>query len=65
MKNILKEIKKIMISGIYDEYRLIISNNHIELKLRPIKDNVEEVNFYVENNKQAKLDLHISLKYFV
>lgn len=61
MKKILKEIERIMISGTYDEYRLIITNNHIELKLRPINNNVEEVNYFF-NNPDRKGDLLFELE---
>ncbi len=61
MKKILKQIERIMISGIYDEYRLIITNNHIELKLRPINSNTEEINYFF-NNPDRKGDLLFELE---
>lgn len=61
MKKIFKEIQRIMICGTYDEYRLIITNNHIELKLRPVNENTEEINFFF-NNEDRKGDLLFQLE---
>lgn len=62
MKKIFKEIERIMISGTYDEYRFIVSNNHIELKLRPISNNVDEINWLMTNKKENRLTLFWQLE---
>jgi len=62
MKKILKEIERIMSGSIYSEYRLIISNNHIELKITPKSNSIDEVNFSVKNNREDRLHLLIQLE---
>lgn len=51
-----------MAGGVYDEYRLIITNNHIELKLRPIEDKVNEINFFMPNTSSDRDSLYYQLE---
>lgn len=60
MKKINQEIKKLM--KVYLRYRLIITNEKIELKITPKSNSENEINWIVENNKQGKLDLFFSLQ---
>lgn len=60
MKKINKEIKKLM--RVYWRYRLIITNEKIELKITPKSNKEDEINLIVENDKQGKLDLFFSLQ---
>lgn len=60
MKKILKEINLLM--RIYWRYRLIITNDKIELKLTPKLNSEDEINWVVDNDKEGKLNLFYSLK---
>lgn len=59
MKKIYKQIKLLMLY--YRRYRLIVTNEHIELKITPKSNNENELNWIVENDKDGKLTLYYSL----
>lgn len=63
MKEIIKEVKILM--GVYLRYRLIITNDKIELKLTPISNSEDEVNWAVDNSKDGKMQLMDSLRNLV
>lgn len=60
MKKIFKELKVLMSSHL--RYRLIITNDKIELKLTPKSNSEDEINWIVDNDKDGKLKLFYSLK---
>lgn len=60
MKKIIKELKILM--KVYKRYRLIITNDVIELKLTPKSNSEDEINWVVDNDKNGKLKLLFSLK---
>lgn len=60
MKKIIKEIEKLI--KVYLRYRLIITNDIIELKITPKSNSENEINWIVDNDKQGKLDLLFSLQ---
>jgi hypothetical protein len=60
MKKINQEIKNLM--KVFFRYRLIITNDIIELKITPKSNNENEINWIVDNDKQGKLDLFFSLQ---
>lgn len=62
MKKILKHIKGIMGSGTYNHYRLIVSPDKIELKLRPRNNKTEEVNWCMDNEKHNRRNLASQLE---
>lgn len=57
MKDIFNEVKRIMVSGVYDDYRFIINPRIVELKLIPIRDSDDEINFVIENTKDKRKEL--------
>lgn len=57
MKKLIKALERIMIGGNYNDYRLIITPRHIDLKLTPISDKGTESNWIKENTKEAIEDL--------
>ncbi len=59
MKKIIKEIELLM--TIYKRYRLIITNDIIELKLTPKSNYENEINWCVDNDKDGKSKLLFSL----
>lgn len=60
MKKINQEIKKLM--KVFLRYRLIVTNDIIELKITPKSNDENEINWIVDNDKQGKLDLFFSLQ---
>ena len=60
MKKINQEIKKLM--KIYWRYRLIITNEKIELKITPKSNKENEINWIVDNDEDGKYDLFYSLQ---
>ena len=60
MKKINQEIKNLM--KVYWRYRLIITNEKIELKITPKSNTENEINWIVDNDEQGKLDLFFSLQ---
>ena len=60
MKKINQEIKKLM--KVFLRYRLIVTNDIIELKITPKSNDENEINWRVGNDKQGKLDLFFSLQ---
>lgn len=60
MKKIMNSIKLLMKT--YKRYRLIITNDIIELKLTPKSNSDNEINYVVENNKYGKERLIINLQ---
>jgi hypothetical protein len=60
MKKINQEIKKLM--RVHLRYRLIITNEKIELKITPKNNNEDEINWIVDNDEQGKYDLFFSLR---
>lgn len=60
MKKILSELKNV--SKYCLRYRLIITNDIIELKLTPKSNSEDEINFVVDNDKEGKLTLYYGLQ---
>lgn len=61
MKSLVIELNRLIKSGKYSDYRLVISPNKIELKLIPRKSNEEEINWIKNNNKYEIIDLNFQL----
>ena len=60
MKKIFKLIR--LLSHYYPTYRIIITGVHIELKLSPKRNEDNEINWIVENDKEGKEKLRWSLE---
>ena len=60
MKKIFKEVKLLM--KVYKRYRFIITDDMIELKITPMQDSEDEMNWVVENDSEGRLKLFFSLQ---
>jgi len=61
MKKIFEQLKGVMCSGTYNHYRLILTPDRIELKLRPKSNKEEEVNWCMDNNSGNRKSIYYQL----
>lgn len=62
MKQIISLCKQFIRTAYYKEYRIVITENHIEVKLTPKNDNDEEVVWMSENNRNGKVDIIFNME---
>ncbi len=60
MKKIFAEVKNLM--KVYLRYRFIITEDKIELKITPKSNQEDEINWIVDNDKDGKIQLFLSLQ---
>ena len=59
MKRILKQVE--LLRRFYWRYRIIITEEHIEIRLTPKSHLLKEDDWVFENDKQGKIDAYYSL----
>jgi len=61
MKKIFEQLKGVMCSGTYNHYRLILTPDRIELKLRPKSDKENEKNWVMSNTPDNRKSIYYQL----
>lgn len=65
IKRLIENIEKLMTFHHWNDYRLIITNRNVELKLTPKKDKDKEMYWIIANEKETILNLCFQLEQMI